>query len=106
MNTVLSLFKYETYKMLHSKLTVIIISLMVILAIAMGLPLGSSPQSKEIHEAMMTMGRANSNGASPRTVAMAKAPKPTCDKPSPIMELRRRNSGVSPPRRDVQRRKL
>ncbi len=55
MNTVLSLFKYETYKMLHSKLTVIIISLMVILAIAMGLPLGSSPQSKEIHKAMMTM---------------------------------------------------
>lgn len=55
MNTIWNLFKYEIYKMLHSKLTIIIISLMVILAIAMGLPLGSGPEAKEIHKAMMSM---------------------------------------------------
>lgn len=63
MNTVWSLFKYETYKILHSKLTIIVISLMVILAVAMGLPLGSGPQSKEIHKAMMSMdGQVIDNG--------------------------------------------
>ncbi len=63
MNTVWSLFKYETYKILHSKLTIIVISLMVILAVVMGLPLGSGPQSKEIHKAMMSMdGQVIDNG--------------------------------------------
>lgn len=55
MNTVWSLFKFETYKLLHSKLTIIIIGLMVILTIAMGLPLGQEAQTKEVHSAMMSM---------------------------------------------------
>ena len=38
-------------------------------------------------DASMTIGSANSNGAKCNTVAIANAPNPTCDSPSPIIEF-------------------
>lgn len=55
MSKVWSLFKYETYKILHNKLTIIVIALMVILTILMGVPLGQGNQTKEVHKAMLSM---------------------------------------------------
>lgn len=55
MNRILSLFKYETYKILHNKLTIIMIILMVVLTVLMGLPLGQGSQTKEVHKAMESM---------------------------------------------------
>ena len=55
MSKVWSLFKYETYKILHNKLTIIVIALMVILTVMMGLPLGQGSQTKEVHKAMLSM---------------------------------------------------
>ena len=39
------------------------------------------------NEIIIAVGMANSKGAIPSTVATAKAPNPTCDKPSPIIEF-------------------
>lgn len=55
MNRVWNLFKYETYKILHNKLTIIVLLLMSILAVVMGLPLGQGNQTKEVHKAMRSM---------------------------------------------------
>lgn len=55
MNRILSLFKYETYKILHNKLTIIMLILMVVLTVLMGLPLGQGSQTKEVHKAMESM---------------------------------------------------
>ena len=49
------LFKYETYKIVHSRLTIIVLSLMVILSVIMGLPLGQSKQTKDVHREMESM---------------------------------------------------
>lgn len=49
------LFKYETYKIIHSRLTIIVLSLMVILSVIMGLPLGQSKQTKDVHREMESM---------------------------------------------------
>ncbi len=40
--------------------------------------------------AIITIGMENSRGANPQTIAMAVAPKATCDRPSPIMDCLRR----------------
>ena len=42
----------------------------------------------------MTSGIATERGTSPRTAAIAKAPNPTCDKPSLSIELRLKTSGT------------
>lgn len=43
---------------------------------------------------IITIGIANSIGAIFKTVAIAKAPNATCDKPSPIMEYRFKTNGT------------
>ena len=43
---------------------------------------------------MITTGKANSSGAKFNTVATAKAEKPTCESPSPIIALRLKTSAV------------
>ena len=50
-----TLFKWETYKLFHSKMTIIIVFLMVLLAILMGMPLGRSQETREIHNAMYSL---------------------------------------------------
>jgi ABC-type transport system involved in multi-copper enzyme maturation permease subunit/ribosomal protein S7 len=55
MRTVLTLFKYETYKLIHNRLTMIVIVLMMIIAVVMGLPLGQGKQAKDIHNAMRSL---------------------------------------------------
>ena len=55
MSNIWSLFKYETYKIIHSRLTMIVLILMVVLTVAMGLPLGQGSQTKEVHKAMRSM---------------------------------------------------
>ena len=45
-------------------------------------------------DAKMTIGITTGSGARPRTEAMAKAPKATCDKPSPSIDFLRKTSGV------------
>ena len=55
MNRIWSLFKYETYKILHNRLTIVVLALMIILSVAMGLPLGQGSQTKDIHAAMESM---------------------------------------------------
>ena len=57
---------------------------------------GGAPQGNKkvemIKGEFLANGIENSSGANPNTVAMAKAPNPTCESPSPIMEFFLRTS--------------
>jgi len=55
MSKVWTLFKYESYKIFHSKLTLIVLALMIVLTILMGVPLGQGSETKEVHKAMRSM---------------------------------------------------
>ena len=57
MSKIWSLFKYETYKILHNRLTIIVLTLVVVLTVLMGLPLGQGSQTQEVHKAMLSDGR-------------------------------------------------
>lgn len=51
----LTLFRFEFYKIVHARLTAVVLILMIILSVLMGFPLGRGDQTRDVHSAMLDM---------------------------------------------------